>query len=785
MQENSLVWNKLFMALIVLFATSLLVAQPWGGEFYYGPGPGLVDIMNLDPTDSYFIVGDGSHWVAETGNTAKTSLGLGTNDTPAWAGATFNGDVTQNFTGGSIVSDYSADAMLISDDVGWYFGSSNDTWIVYDSVTDNLKIDNRTSSIGFYLSLPTLIDDKLSFTQTDGDEFIDSLADGYMDYGATTAHRFNNDVVVTGDVSATTIGGTTPAPGTFTVLTANTTVNFDGATTQNGNSLTISDADNIETQYDWLAHSDRDGDMGALSVTNRRTLFLLPGTWTITSVWELDTDYVDICSVSLDPSDTVVTRATGDVTVEQTADDVRLTGFTIKNAGTASGDRGLEINATDNSASIYRYMIFDTANTIGKESVYGVSAINGTWEFCEGGGWAWVLAANISMDATFRFCGAGTDSWKPAAIASTGVISGRFENCIGGIQCFGGDDGQGCEVSATLIDCEAGDGSYAMGAEFSGRAINCKGGLHCFGGYNGGGNYFGTFSGYALNCETEGGHCFGTGHASCVQSGRIDNCLWGTPGHYATGVLSGFGSAVVTDNGALATLTMDSASANGDITYTATSNGVWGHNITITHKVQAAAFPPLGTVIISDDKMDIVVTVSVDSGSTFATAANVKGYIDGDSEAASYVTTAVEGDGSGDVEEEVATALTGGVDSPFFRSNHPPVPTACTANTTVRAFDSGHTYNNTGVSGTITFTLPDAIAGYEFTFARTDVGAGNDIRIDPQAGDHIEKSDGAAMANGEYYANEADDYGLVKLIAINSTTWQVVLTIGTWVEETP
>ena len=39
-----------------------------------------------------------------------------------------------------------------------------------------------------------LISNKLKFTQTDGNEYIDSLNDGYMDYGATTAHRFNTPV---------------------------------------------------------------------------------------------------------------------------------------------------------------------------------------------------------------------------------------------------------------------------------------------------------------------------------------------------------------------------------------------------------------------------------------------------------------------------------------------------------------------------------------------------------------------------------------------------------------
>ncbi len=37
-----------------------------------------------------------------------------------------------------------------------------------------------------------LITDKLAFTQIDGNEYIDSLADGYLDYRATTGHRFGD-----------------------------------------------------------------------------------------------------------------------------------------------------------------------------------------------------------------------------------------------------------------------------------------------------------------------------------------------------------------------------------------------------------------------------------------------------------------------------------------------------------------------------------------------------------------------------------------------------------------
>ena len=43
------------------------------------------------------------------------------------------------------------------------------------------------------------VNDKIAFTQADGNEYIDSLNDGYMDYGATTSHRFNNQIDILTD----------------------------------------------------------------------------------------------------------------------------------------------------------------------------------------------------------------------------------------------------------------------------------------------------------------------------------------------------------------------------------------------------------------------------------------------------------------------------------------------------------------------------------------------------------------------------------------------------------
>lgn len=50
----------------------------------------LDDIAALAVTDGNIIVGNGSNWVAESGNTARTSLGLGTGDSPTFTSLTLS-----------------------------------------------------------------------------------------------------------------------------------------------------------------------------------------------------------------------------------------------------------------------------------------------------------------------------------------------------------------------------------------------------------------------------------------------------------------------------------------------------------------------------------------------------------------------------------------------------------------------------------------------------------------------------------------------------------------------
>lgn len=51
---------------------------------------GIEGIVLLPPVDGNFIVGDGVDWTVESGNTARSSLGLGVGDSPSWVGITIS-----------------------------------------------------------------------------------------------------------------------------------------------------------------------------------------------------------------------------------------------------------------------------------------------------------------------------------------------------------------------------------------------------------------------------------------------------------------------------------------------------------------------------------------------------------------------------------------------------------------------------------------------------------------------------------------------------------------------
>ena len=133
--------------------------------------------------------------------------------------------------------------------------------------------------------------------------------------------------------------------------------------------------------------------------------------------------------------------------------------------------------------------------------------------------------------------------------------------------------------------------------------------------------------------------------------------------------------------------------------------------------------------------------------------------------------------------------------SPFISSgNNPPLSNiiAKTANYSVLFADSYSIFSNTGAAGTITFSLPTAILGMEFTFY---VGAAQQLRVDPGANDKFQYTTLAggitSMADGEYIVCSTTG-GLLHIRCFDAAVGWVILNdsvggvggVGAWTEET-
>ncbi len=518
------------------------------------------------------------------------------------------------------------------------------------------------------------------------------------------------------------------------------------------NCLFVSPDMDLVERYAWLKSSDRDSEMGALAVNNRRTLILTPGIYTVLSTLSL-VDFVDMVGIG-STKDTKVTKASaGGPTVIQTCNDVHLTGFWIHSLGYVNDDWGFLINIASgtNADSVYRFMHFESdQESTTRGNVFGESDIYGTWEFCSAGDFSWRVDANMSLAATMRFCSAGYRAYGGDVVGTD--ISGTLIHCVGGEQSFGGCANYGCNISGWLEDCTGGSMSFALGKDFSGTALRCRGGRNCFGGWDGTSAFYGTFSGKAIDCQVDGGNNFGMGHSSCVLAGQVINCRNGEDGDYTAGRLNS-GPCTITDNTAAATLTTAFAGDNNDILFTAVKTGLQGNKIQIilTSDYTSMQDVSCNEFVGLDGDTIIITHKNIEAGVT--TAQTVVDNINGHVKAPNWITAANApgNDGTGTVETLAATNLSGGKAGLLFQGNSPIIPTACIDDTTIREFDSGHTYTNEGSTGTVTELLPAAIVGLHYEFY---VMTAQEFRLDPNGTDTIANAAGVQQAAGKYlYSN--------------------------------
>jgi len=75
----------------------------------------LADVAGLSVTDGNFIVGNGTNFVAESGDTARTSLGLGTGDSPQFTAVNIgNGDTTVTRVSAGVIAVEGSNVLLAS-----------------------------------------------------------------------------------------------------------------------------------------------------------------------------------------------------------------------------------------------------------------------------------------------------------------------------------------------------------------------------------------------------------------------------------------------------------------------------------------------------------------------------------------------------------------------------------------------------------------------------------------------------------------------------------------------
>ncbi len=142
----------------------------------------LADIAALAVTDSNFIVGDGANWVAESGATARTSMGaVGAADSNTFSNTnTFSGvatftanpviDITGSLGSLTVASNISADAAVVSriEMVGHDDGANDTIYTRIESVIDDNTDGTENSHMNVSLMLAGTLTNLLTLDSTAG-----------------------------------------------------------------------------------------------------------------------------------------------------------------------------------------------------------------------------------------------------------------------------------------------------------------------------------------------------------------------------------------------------------------------------------------------------------------------------------------------------------------------------------------------------------------------------------------------------------------------------------------
>jgi hypothetical protein len=273
----------------------------------------------------------------------------------------------------------------------------------------------------------------------------------------------------------------------------------------------VTNGQNLVEAYNYAKTLTPNG--AALSATNRVSVIIQPGNYTLAAILTVDTQFVDLIGLGATKLSrgcvpaVIINRSSGSP-LNVTANDVRVKGISV-GSGTFNIGNNLPLQ------------IFEDCLAGGSYS-FGSTIVSGTFINCTGGQEAFAGVSFVPQTAngTFINCVGGNGSF--AAVNSGSVASGLFVNCTTGSLAFGSSGfGANATASGTFIDCEGGfnafGGSSFPAAVASGTFINCVGGVNAFG--NGGSA---TATGKFYRCRLTSGT-----FRTVTGTGLMRNCIDG------------------------------------------------------------------------------------------------------------------------------------------------------------------------------------------------------------------------------------------------------------------
>ena len=339
---------------------------------------------------------------------------------------------------------------------------------------------------------------------------------------ATTEYKWDKDgdlivntVTATGNVDSANTGANAPvSTAQRTAIDLKADADSDSTISAQRGATDVLSADNLRTAYT-AAKALRPGG-NDLAADNRAVVMVPAGRYDFVlgdvadsnHGLELDAEFVDLVGMTGVPEDVVLTSAIAIAsrgTVEQTADDVKISGLTMEiTSASSTGSNATEAAAYFPDTALANAVLSDVICQSENSGVYAMRTwieYAGTYTRVTSGDYSFGYVGTAS--GTFTDCVGGTDSFGVGVTAS-----GTFIRCVAGYGSFGSGGGT---ASGTFTDCVGGGSSFGGYSTSSGTFTDCVGGDFSFGGA-------GTASGTFLRCVA-GSWGFGAG--GTVDAGAV------------------------------------------------------------------------------------------------------------------------------------------------------------------------------------------------------------------------------------------------------------------------